>query len=156
MCSRHYLRMKCMLSTPKPFTPSVYDLLSHIYMNSLQTSFTRALCSVFRSRCHLRPSWPSLFYFPFTLAFSFLSLSLTSTQNAEEKSQNCYLACHSKFRFCGVGLGSRFIASWCWDGRARATEVPFGGGKDTYSETKSVCVNDILVVIFVITTLELV
>lgn len=53
MCSRRYLRMKCMLSALKPFTLSVYDLLSHIFMNSLQTSFTRALCSVFRSRCHL-------------------------------------------------------------------------------------------------------
>jgi hypothetical protein len=56
--------------------------------------------------------------------------------------------------FVGPGWGSIFIALWYWEGRVRATQVSCGSRKYTYCIIQNLY--DILLVIFVLSTPELV
>jgi hypothetical protein len=66
-----------MLCVLKPFSPSVYVLLSYIFMNSRQIPFARAVPSAPPSRWHLRRSCPPPPFFP--LLFPCLSLLVPVT-----------------------------------------------------------------------------
>lgn len=93
---------------------------------------------------------PLFLIFHFYLAFHFWSLSLTSTLRAVT---NC-CSLHSEFRLRGGGISSVVWASWFWEVRARATQVPSRGSNVRTVQHKICTCYDIFPVIFFISILE--